>query len=280
MKEIYENSEKNEFNSHIKLLEFNNEINFTSYKNSSIIFLIKDDNKSNSMNSALENLSLENKLQITLNSNILNYSIKSNGRLDIYAKAHFVFSLFSALENKKANFRSNLKNLEVLKDFETMEKDLLGIISKGKAEKFNKTKLNSLIEKLAENLIARNNDTKIIRDLKSLLVLYQNINDQESLKYVENLLVKLMGHPEVYLISFLMKKLDTHYFFLKIYFLIIKYIISKKLKIILIIIIIILYRIFLRIRIHIYFILFKIILRQNNVINIFKLYIYNKNHLN
>ncbi len=189
-------------NSFVKFLEFNQENNLTSDKNASILFLIKDANNPNNINSSLENLSLENTLKITLNSKLLNYAIKSNGRLDIYAKAHFFLSLFSALENKNANLRSKLKNLEVLKDFETMEKDLLNTISMGEAEKFTKSKFDALIEKLVENLIARNNETKIIRDLKKLLVLYQNINDQESLKYVENILVKLMGHPEVFLSLF------------------------------------------------------------------------------
>ena len=197
MKEIFENSEKNEFNSLTKLLEYNRETNLTSEKNNKILFLIGDVNNSNNANLALENLSLGNKMKITLNSKLINYAIKSNGRLDIYAKAHVFLSIFSALENRVTNFRSNLKNLEILKDFETMEKDLLGIISVGEAEKFTKTKSDALIEKLVENLIARNNETKIIRDLKKLLILFQNINDQESLKYLENILVKLMGHPEV-----------------------------------------------------------------------------------
>lgn len=198
LKEVFEHSEKNEFNSLVKFLEFNEEINLTSDKNTSILFLITSANNPNNIISSLENLSLENKLKINLNSKLLNYASKSNGRFDIYAKAHFFLSLFSALENKNVNLRTKLKNLEVLKEFETMEKDLLNTISMGEAEKFTKSKFDALIEKLVENLIARNNETKIIRDLKKLLVLYQNINDQESLKYVENILVKLMGHPEVF----------------------------------------------------------------------------------
>lgn len=197
LKEIFEISENFDCNSIVKLVEFKQESNLTNEKNPTILFVIKETNNSNGNNTELENLSLDNKIKITLNSKVINYALKSNGRLDIYAKAHFILSLIDALEKKNCNIRANLKNLEILKDFETMEKDLLGIISIGEAEKFTKTKSDALIENLVENLIARNNETKIIRDLKKLLVLYQNINDQESLKFLENILVKLMGHPEV-----------------------------------------------------------------------------------
>jgi hypothetical protein len=87
--------------------------------------------------------------------------------------------------------------LEILYDFETMEKDLLQTILMGEAEKFTKIKLDLLIEKFSKNLIARNNETNTMKDLKKLLILHQNIDDQESIKLLENILVKLMGHPEV-----------------------------------------------------------------------------------
>jgi len=179
-------------------LEFDNDNSSLNKKNSNIYFLIKNYSENlDIINREFENLNLNSKIVISLNKKIFDYALKSKGRLDIYAKAHFIVNLINALEKIIPNMKSNLKNLEILYDFETMEKDLLQTILMGEAEKFTKIKLDLLIEKFSKNLIARNNETNTMKDLKKLLILHQNIDDQESIKLLENILVKLMGHPEV-----------------------------------------------------------------------------------
>lgn len=183
----------------LKFLQFNNENELTSEKNSNILFVLRNTNSYTDNNIIeVENLSIDDKLSINLDKKLIDYALKSNGRLDIYAKAHFILNLISALDKKtNGDLKLKLNNLEILKYFETMEKDLLGIISMGESEKFTKNKFDNLIENFVENLIARNYELKTIKDLKKMIVLYQNINDQQSLKLLENLLIKLMGHPEV-----------------------------------------------------------------------------------
>jgi len=199
LKEIFENTENNDMNSLLKLLQFNNENELTSEKNSNILFLLRDTNINTDDNLIeLENLSIDDKLTINLDKKLIKYALNSNGRLDIYAKAHFFLNIISALDKKtNGDLKHKLNNLEILKYFETMEKDLFGIISMGESQKFTKNKFDNLIENFVENLMARNYETKTIKELKKMIVLFQNINDQQSLKLLENLLIKLMGHPEV-----------------------------------------------------------------------------------
>lgn len=84
----------------------------------------------------------------------------------------------------------------MLKNFKKMEEMILHVILQAEKEKFTQEKYNQFIEKIANGIKTRNFDNKIIKELKTLLSLYQNTNDEKSLKFMENILIKLIGHPD------------------------------------------------------------------------------------
>lgn len=198
MNEIPEGSEICDTLSFKKFLDFNYLRELSASKGEKLLFSLININYSREADFQNKNSSNEEKfLHVVLNKKLIKYAMNSNGRLDIYAKAHIVNRLFNALDLKFPQIKNSITNLEILADFTTMEKDLLNILALGENEKFTQKKFDSLIEKFVDDMVARNFDMKIIKELKKMLVLYQNINDQESIKLMESLLVKLMGHPEV-----------------------------------------------------------------------------------
>lgn len=193
-KNIIDLSDSNSLNVLEKFLDFQNEKNQNS---ANINIIIENPVLNNEEVTKWDSLNLTNSLNVFLNKKLIDYARKSNGRLDIYAKAHVFNRVILTLTKKIPNIKDNLKKTQIFNDFEVMEKDLVNTIKIGEGERLINEKFVKFIEKFAQDIIERKNDTKSMKDLKKLLILYQNINDETSIKLLENLLVKLMGHPDV-----------------------------------------------------------------------------------
>lgn len=125
--------------------------------------------------------------EIHLSKKILHYGLVTNGRLDIYIQAHFLKSFLQSIKKESVY-------PEFFESLSTMESDLFGIIQAGEAEKLTEKKYLELVE-----IFVRHGEkiTNSLKTMKKLLAIFQNLNDNESIKILERLLVQLLGHPEV-----------------------------------------------------------------------------------
>lgn len=154
-----------------------------------IYFFLMDQNESNSFQEEKENSCIN----IFLSKNFITKTSKVNGRLDIYARAHLINN-FPGLKNSK-----NSKNSEpeIFKIFKKMEETIFEYINLAEKEKFTKEIFDDYINKIGEGIKNRNYNNNILSNLKKSLKLFQNVNDEKSLKFMEEILIKLMGHPDI-----------------------------------------------------------------------------------
>lgn len=124
---------------------------------------------------------------LNLNKKITLYSFKSEGKLDIYFKAHLLKVILESFGFEKLN-ESFYESLKI------MENDLLDIIKFGEGEKLNENKYLEYVEIFVKD------SQKIafsLKMLKRMLVAFQNLGDKTSIKYLERLFIQLLGHSLV-----------------------------------------------------------------------------------
>ena len=145
----------------------------------------------------------ENILQITLTEDFNNinnkeknlkfskklffYSLNSEGKLDIYLKAHILkqILIFLKFESLNASFFETLK---------IMEKDILDLITIGETERLTEEKYLNYVEIFVKE------PQKIdysLKHLKKILNIFQNLGDTKSIKLLEKLFIQLLGHSQV-----------------------------------------------------------------------------------
>ena len=74
-----------------------------------------------------------------------------------------------------------------------MEKDINRILSAAESQAMNEEKYSKLL-----NICVDDNTMKReqIKDLRKLFIVYQNVNDEVSLKFCEKLFIQMLGHRE------------------------------------------------------------------------------------
>ena len=122
-----------------------------------------------------------------LNKKLLTLGQKGLGRLDIYVKAHIIKSIILYLGiDELAAFTQN---------FKIMEDDLIKVSETAEQQKFTMEKYNEMVN-LFSNGEKKDEWYQTLLQLKKALVLFQNVNDQESISNLERLYVQLLGHFE------------------------------------------------------------------------------------
>lgn len=152
----------------------NYEINKSLFKSENLDIFI------NIINSLDQTIS-HNNTGILINSNFVKYGLKTNGRLDIFFKAHLLKQIFLYFDNE-TDFHSSLNN---------MESDILKTITFGEFLKLTEEKYMEYVE------IFVNKKDKIdqsLREIKKSFSVLQNLNDSSSLKILEKLFIQLLGH--------------------------------------------------------------------------------------
>ena len=125
--------------------------------------------------------------KFVLNKKLLTLGQKGLGRLDIYVKAHIIKSIILYLGiDELAAFTQN---------FKVMEDDLIKVSETAEKQKFTMEKYKEMVE-LFSNGEKKDEWYQTLLQLKKSLVLFQNVNDQESICNLERLYVQLLGHFE------------------------------------------------------------------------------------
>ena len=123
--------------------------------------------------------------KLVLNKKLLILGQKGFGRLDIYVKAHIIKSIILFLGiDELAAFTQN---------FKTMEDDLIKVSETAQQQKFTMEKYNEMVN-FFSNGEKKNEWDQTLLQLKKALVLFQNVNDQESISNLERLYIQLLGH--------------------------------------------------------------------------------------
>jgi hypothetical protein len=126
---------------------------------------------------------------IYVNRRLVNFGLKTLGRLDIYIKSHIFKQLLFA--NSKL-VKDDLSK-EHMDSLNVMEKDLLKIIQAGETMPMTQERYMKYVEIFAERG-KKKKDT--IKEIKQLFKVYQNLCDDVSLKYCEKLFIQMLGHDE------------------------------------------------------------------------------------
>ena len=125
--------------------------------------------------------------KFVLNKKLLTLGEKGLGRLDIYVKAHIIKSIILYLGiDELAAFTQN---------FKTMEDDLIKVSETAEKEKFTMEKYKDMVNLFA-NGEKKDEWYQTLVQLKKLLIVFQNVNDQESIDNLERLYIQLLGHFE------------------------------------------------------------------------------------
>ena len=123
--------------------------------------------------------------KFVLNKKLLSLGQKGYGRLDIYVKAHIIKSIILFLGIPElAAFTQN---------FQTMEDDLIKVSDTAEKEKFTCDKYKRMVDLFA-NGEKKDDWDKVLLQLRKLLIVFQNVNDQQSIDNLERLFVQLLGH--------------------------------------------------------------------------------------
>ena len=123
--------------------------------------------------------------KFVLNKKLLTLGQKGYGRLDIYVKAHIIKSIILFLEIPElAAFTQN---------FQTMEDDLIKVSETAQQQKFTMEKYKRMVDFFA-NGEKKNEWDQTLLQLRKLLIVFQNVNDQESISNLERLYIQLLGH--------------------------------------------------------------------------------------
>lgn len=127
------------------------------------------------------------KLQIS--RKLFLYGLKTQGRLDIYVKCHVLKQLLS--------INSNILNPVLPKEFSdslnTMEKDIYRIITTAESTPFTEDRYMKYVEIFIDK---NKKKRETIKEIKKLFIVYQNVNEERSLKFCEKLFIQLLGHED------------------------------------------------------------------------------------
>ena len=147
----------------------------------------KDENDISQIPILLNNNETSSNGKFVLNENLIKIGENGKGRLDIYVKAHIIKNiiLFLGISELSA-FTTN---------FQTMEDDLLKVVETAQKEKFTLDKYNEMVTLFA-NGERKDEWMKVLSQLKKLLIVFQNVNDLESIDNLERLYIQLLGHFE------------------------------------------------------------------------------------
>ena len=126
---------------------------------------------------------------ISINKKLFETGLKTLGRLDIYIKS----IIFKQIINIHLNSLEKVLPKEFLSSLNTMEKDINRILSAAESQAMNVEKYSKLL-----NIFVDDNTMKReqIKDLRKLFIVYQNVNDEVSLKFCEKLFIQMLGHRE------------------------------------------------------------------------------------
>ena len=145
----------------------------------------KDENEISKIPILLKNDEPTSNGKFILNENLVKLGEKAKGRLDIYVKAHIIKSIILFLGISELSAYTT--------NFQTMEDDLLKVFDTANKEKFTIEKYNDMVNVFA-NGEKREDWYKILPQLKKLLIIFQNVNDNESIDNLERLFIQLLGH--------------------------------------------------------------------------------------
>ena len=145
-----------------------------------------DDGNAN-LKISLKSESPSSKGHFEINKTIIQLGINSKGRLDIYVKAHIIKNIILFSGREELNAFTQI--------FQLMEDDLTKLYETAKKEKFGEERYLETV-KLFANGELRDKWKSKIATFKKMLTVYQNVNDESSIKYLERLFIQLLGHFE------------------------------------------------------------------------------------
>ena len=145
-----------------------------------------DDGNAN-LKVSLKSESPSSKGHFEINKTIIQLGINSKGRLDIYVKAHIIKNIILFSGREELNAFTQI--------FQLMEDDLTKLYETAKKEKFGEESFLETV-KLFANGELRDKWKSKIATFKKMLTVYQNVNDETSIKYLERLFIQLLGHFE------------------------------------------------------------------------------------
>lgn len=134
---------------------------------------------------SLKNEKPSSKGNFEINKVLLDLGIMSNGRLDVYVKAHIIKNII--LYSGKEEFNAYIQI------YQKMEDDLTKLYETAKNDKFDEKKYNDAVVLFTNGELSDDWKTHITK-YKNMLTVYQNVNDVESIKYLERLFIQLLGH--------------------------------------------------------------------------------------
>jgi hypothetical protein len=148
---------------------------------------IKNDENSNSISESNLITTLSNENCIIIDKKLFLYSYNSEGRLNIYTKAHILNRIIHNSHLVSPSFTST----DFITGINTMEKDLQKLIQQAESFKIDNLKFAEYVEIFVNE---REKIPQALKELRKGLTLFQNLNIKSSLKILENLYVKLLGH--------------------------------------------------------------------------------------
>jgi hypothetical protein len=126
---------------------------------------------------------------LQINRKLFLFGLKTLGRLDIYVKCHILKQLLSI----QSNSLGKVVTKEFIESINTMEKDIYRIITTAETTPFTEEKYMRYVEILVDK---NKKKRDVVKEIKKLFIVYQNVNDELSLKLCEKLFIQLLGHEE------------------------------------------------------------------------------------
>jgi len=130
----------------------------------------------------------QNKI-LQINRKLFLYGLKTIGRLDIYVKCHFLKQLLSL----HSNTLGKVVPKEFIESLNTMEKDIYRTITTAETTPFTEEKYMRYLEIFVDK---NKKKRDVVKEIKKLFIVYQNVNEEVSLKLCEKLFIQLLGHEE------------------------------------------------------------------------------------
>ena len=172
---------------------FNKYSNKENSEKSKLILIILDNNNINKSGK---------EKNIKINKLILELAFESRGRLDIYMKIHILKSLLLYINSPRLSSYIYL--------FDKMELDLMNSYQASLSNELDEFKYEQLVN-IFTDIENKNNWDKYLLNLKKLLSIFQNFNNEKSISILEKLFIQLLGHFNRNVRNFSVKMLNMIY---------------------------------------------------------------------